>query len=322
MNMLNNETMTGELAAVQAAVQSAMPTPRFNFDTSARQIAISIGCWTARVKDKSESEKTNREAGAAEGAANVWKDLLAGRQELRDVNKFAAGVRNWLSVATMDWQEPYHLVPVVRIPATMKQAEAYRAEYWQKVEQFLAIYPDLISAQAFALGTMFDRDEYPTVEQLRSRFHFDIDVIPVPSKGDWRVDLMDAAQQDLYESLASQMEANVSKRLSGAMAGLRARFGEHLKRMSEMLVDVVKENKKGETVLANRGYRETMLSGAKQLCRDVVEMNLTGDPALEAARVALERAIDGVEFKELKNNVQIKKDVKKEVDSILSKFDF
>ena len=327
MNVSNVLPLTTAVASTMPMTcdNAAMPAPRFNFDTSARLVSVSIGVWTARKKDRYQTEKTEAGAGAQKGAASVYKDLLAGRPELKEIQQFAGQVKLWLYTSTMCWAEGQQLVPTVRLPKLSRELEVKRATFWQMVGSFLMQYEDMIAAQAFALGSMFDRREYPSVTDIRSRFHFDIDFSPVPSAGDWRVDLMDEAQRDLQASLATQMDATVQRRLDEAMADLRGTFGAHLKRMSEMLVEVKKTSTRGKDVgseyVAVRGFKETLLTTAHQLIEDVAEMNLTGDPALEEARQALARAISGVEFTDLKTPA-IMRDVKKDVDAILSKFDF
>jgi hypothetical protein len=51
-------------------------------------------------------------------------------------------------------------------------------------------------------------------------------------------------------------------------------------------------------------------------------LNIANDPKLELARVELNRAIDGVDYEELKESDAIRDDVKRKVDSILAKFDW
>ena len=51
-------------------------------------------------------------------------------------------------------------------------------------------------------------------------------------------------------------------------------------------------------------------------------MNIINDPQIEDARKALKQAINGLDVKDLRKDMPTRQDIKKEVDSILSKFDF
>jgi hypothetical protein len=51
-------------------------------------------------------------------------------------------------------------------------------------------------------------------------------------------------------------------------------------------------------------------------------LNIINDPQIEDARTAFKKAISGLDVKDLRKDMPTRQDIKKEVDSILSKFDF
>src|SRR6185503_20341780 len=65
----------------------------------------SLSVWTARKKDKDESEKVNTSAGAVAGAANVHKALLPDSAELQAVQKWATSFRTWVYTNTLPWDD-------------------------------------------------------------------------------------------------------------------------------------------------------------------------------------------------------------------------
>jgi hypothetical protein len=92
------------------------------------------------------------------------------------------------------------------------------------------------------------------------------------------------------------------------------RLHDVLCHMSERLADT-EEGK-------NKEFRDSLMGNALELVDMLKSLNITGDPQLETARRDLSVAIMGVEAKELRKNPDIRKDVKSQVDSILSKFSF
>jgi hypothetical protein len=54
----------------------------------------------------------------------------------------------------------------------------------------------------------------------------------------------------------------------------------------------------------------------------LTKLNVTEDPKLEQARQQLEKAIAGVDARDVRDSDAIRMDVKKKVDDILSAFDF
>ena len=181
------------------------------------------------------------------------------------------------------------------------------------VKSFVAIYPTLITAQAMALGDMFKRDDYPTPNEILTKFSFRVNYMPVPTSGDIRVDVGNQAQAELK----AKLEALTQERIDNAMADIRARLGEHLKRMSDRLTtDYVAGEAK------QRRFHDSLVEGALDLCDMTKALNVTNDLALEDARRQLEQLLVGVTPDELRKNEVIRQDVKKNVDAILSKFDF
>jgi hypothetical protein len=99
------------------------------------------------------------------------------------------------------------------------------------VKAFVVIYPTLITAQALALGDMFKRDDYPSANEMMTKFSFRVNYMPVPSSGDFRVDVGNQAQAELK----ARLESLTQERIDSAMADVRERLSTHLKRMSDRL---------------------------------------------------------------------------------------
>ena len=58
------------------------------------------------------------------------------------------------------------------------------------------------------------------------------------------------------------------------------------------------------------------------MCSMLTHLNVTRDPALEAARRGLERAIAGVEIEDIKESVSTREDVKGKLDAILKSYEW
>jgi hypothetical protein len=192
----------------------------------------------------------------------------------------------------------------------LQQAED---KFYGLVTEFVQVYPSLITAQAMALGDMFNRNDYPHPSDIEHRFRFNVNYMPVPASGDFRVDIGNDAQEELRKKLANLAD----ERVEYAMKDIKTRLAEHLKRMSDRLsIDYVS----GEAV--PRKFHDSLLNGAHDLCEMVAGLNITNDPQLEEARKALKRAIGGIDVKDLRKDLPTRTDIKAQVDDVLSKFSF
>ncbi len=289
--------------------------PRYNLDTCAMLVEFNASVWTARKLDKSTTDEVFATKNAtAKDAARVNKHLLAGRTELDVIQQMVGRARTYVYDHTLPWSDSgLRLLPTVNFVAFTERMNQFEEEFERLVTEFVTIYPTLISAQAMSLGDMFKRSDYPTANEMVTKFAFRIGFLPVPTAGDFRVDIGNDAQ----EELRTRLNAMAEERIESAMRDIRARLGDHMKRMSDRLTtDYVQGEAK------QRRFHDSLVDGALELCDLTKALNVVGDTTLEAARKELEQALLGVTPQELRKNEYVRQDTKKAVDSILSKFNF
>ena len=290
-------------------------TPRLNIDTCAMLVEFNASVWTARKLDKTTTNEVvaSKNAGAKD-AARVNKHLLAGRTELDIIQQAVGRARQFVYDNTAPWSDSgLRLLPTVNFMKFTVRMNDFEVEMEALVKAFVVIYPTLITAQALALGDMFKRDDYPTANEMMTKFSFRVNYMPVPSSGDFRVDVGNQAQAELK----ARLESLTQERIDSAMADVRERLSTHLKRMSDRLTtDYVGGEAK------QRRFHDTLVDGALELCDLTKSLNVTNDMALEGARKQLEELLVGVTPADLRKNEAIRQDVKKNVDAILDKFNF
>jgi hypothetical protein len=289
--------------------------PRYNLDTCTMLVEFNASVWTARKLDKSTtSEVVANKNAAAKDAARVNKHLLAGRSELDVIQQAVSRARTFVYDNTLPWSDSgLRLLPTINFMKFTEKMNDFEEEIAALVKSFVAIYPTLITAQAMALGDMFKRDDYPTANEIMTKFSFRVNYMPVPTSGDIRVDIGNEAQRELQKKL----DELTNERIEAAMRDVRGRLGEHLKRMSDRLTtDYVQGEAK------SRRFHDSLVDGALELCDMTKALNVVNDPDLEQARNKLEKILVGVSPEDLRKNEAVRQDTKKEVDAILSKFNF
>jgi len=288
---------------------------RYNIDTCAMLVEFNASQWTARKLDKGATDEIVHNKNAQDkGAARVNKNLLAGRKELEVINKHVGAVRTYVYTNTLPWSDAgIRLLPSARFFEFNTRMEEFEHEFNDLVTDFVNVYPTLITAQAMALGDMFNRDDFPSPNDVAHRFDFRLNYMPVPTAGDFRIDVGNDAEKELKAKLSKLAD----ERIDHAMRDVKQRLKEHLDRMSDRLgSDVV--NKEIKT----RKFHDSLLETAHELCDLVKALNITNDQDLEGARKALAEALLGVDLKELRTNMPVRNDVKASVDAIRSKFSF
>lgn len=290
-------------------------TPRLNIDTCAMLVEFNASVWTARKLDKTTTNEVvaSKNAGAKD-AARVNKHLLAGRTELDIIQQAVGRARQFVYDNTAPWSDSgLRLLPTINFMKFTERMNDFEEEMEALVKAFVVIYPTLITAQALALGDMFKRDDYPSANEMMTKFSFRVNYMPVPSSGDFRVDVGNQAQAELK----ARLESLTQERIDSAMADVRERLSTHLKRMSDRLTtDYIGGEAK------QRRFHDTLVDGALELCDLTKALNVTNDVALETARSQLEQLLVGVTPADLRKNEAVRQDVKRNVDAILDKFNF
>jgi len=279
--------------------------------SSAMLVELSISTWTARKLDKKVSSEVDVAKGAKTSAVNVNKNLLAGTGFLDTITKYAANARAWHISQTLPWSDNgLRLLPVSNFISYKEQLGKLEDNYQALVTKFIEAYPNLVSAAAFQLGDLFNRDEYPEAEKIARKFKFEYNFFPVPTAGDFRVDINEEAKAEIIQSCAKAYD----ERINSAMKDAWGRLHEHLLRMSERLDFDGSGDKKI--------FRDSLVENAVELVDMLKHFNIAKDPAMEQARMELHRAIQNHDAQDLRENFVAREAVKKKVDDILGKFSF
>jgi hypothetical protein len=279
---------------------------------SAMMVDLHISVYSGRKQDKTtQGEVTTAKGSGSKKAASVYKNLFAECKELDDLTKFQARARAEHYRLTLPWNDQgARLLPTASLLEYQQTMGRYRNEFERLVDAFLDKYDTLVAAAAFQLGTLFDRQEYLSRAQVALRFRMESSFTPLPTSGDFRLDVESSVQRDLVEQYERRMEA----KLAQANQDSWSRLHEALLRLSDRLI-VDEDGKK-------RKFHDTMVTGALELCDLLTVMNVTKDPQLESARRKVEEVLSGVTPKELRDEDSTRIQTKQRVDAILDAFDW
>jgi hypothetical protein len=202
------------------------------------------------------------------------------------------------------------LLPMENFFSYREQLGTMENNFYKLVDDFIVAYPTLVNAQAFKLGKYFDASEFPTVESLPRRFKFVANFLPVPEKGDFRINCEERVKADLAE----QYEKMYTDKLADAMREPWNRLHEVLMHISNTMTDKPNGDRKI--------FRDTLVENATGLCDLLTRLNVTRDPELEKARRMLESTINNVDPDDLRSSSHARLELKSSVDEIINKFNW
>lgn len=284
-----------------------METP--SIQSSASLLDLTISVYTGRRTDRQTASEITIAKNASSNATSVQKYLFAGDKDLRRIQSLSSAVRSDIAAITLPWNDHgVRLVPTKVFFDVVKILDRYKQEFDTLVQDFLSNYEIKIKEAAKSLGDMFNPDDYLLPIQVGRRFNFHYEFQPVPSAGDFRIDLPNEAMQ----MVTSRYQESVDNKVSAATFDL-----------SRRLIDLAKAMRDRCTATKNgtkpRLYEAT-LDSAKELCQIAKGLNMFNDPEIEALRQELEGALGGLDIHTLRESEDVREDVRSKMESILSKF--
>ena len=194
--------------------------------------AVHISVWTAVKHDRKVSREVADQHGAHQGAGRYNKQLLHGAEKLEELRTIAGQIRQYFYKVTLPWSdEGFRLLPANFYFELMARMREFEASFDAGVESFLRVYPQYIEQVRPELNGLFREEDYPSQEKLWAKFGVKLEVLPIPSGADFRVE-MSAEEQ---ARVAREIDTSVRQSLMRGTEDLWRRLREVVAHMVDRL---------------------------------------------------------------------------------------
>lgn len=194
--------------------------------------AVHISIWTAVKHDRKISRDVASQHGAHQGAGRYNKQLLRGADKLDELRTLAGQIRQYFYKITLPWSdEGFRLLPSNFYFDLMAKMREFEASFEQGVESFLTVYPQYIDQVRPELNGLFREEDYPAPSKLRDKFGVKLEILPIPSGGDFRVQM----SADEQARVSREIDANVRQSLTRGTEDLWKRLREVVSHMVDRL---------------------------------------------------------------------------------------
>lgn len=239
------------------------------FEKRSMLVELTIRQWTARKHDKKVSQEVDQGHGA-KNAGRYNKQLIA-KDALEPIAKKANAIRQFHYARTLPWgNNGQRLLPAKFFMDYRNELVKHRDEFNRLVDTFMASYPQLVSDARTRLGSLYDPNEYPPATDVRLSFSVEFDIFPVPTAGDFRVDVANEERSEI----AAQIEAATQERQANATKACYERVRDVLQRMKQQCVA-------GKTRIT-----DSLIEDTRDLTDMLDDLNIGDDP--ELTRIASE----------------------------------
>ena len=231
-------------------------------------VKFSDHAWRGGLIDRAVGDQVSKDAGAKVDTGHYWKRLVP-KAAIRPRFNASNAARGFHLANTLPWLEGgVRILPVANFRTYMEGIRKLIAVAESEETKFFKDYPNWILEAERTHGKLFKKEQFPTPDELKSKFKIEIDVIPLPNIADWRVDL-DAGQ---VKALREEAERKMATVQADGITELYSRLQDLLEHANKKLDDP-------EGV-----FRDSLIGNIKQLVGLIGKLNVTGDKNLEAVR--------------------------------------
>jgi len=228
---------------------------------------LEIQKWAGEVSDK-KALKAVADTFNSDTHNDKYKKSLFVTDPLSMIDRCAGRLRNHFYASTYSWLDngKGRLIPSMDFQGFAIEHSKLKQDFYNEVEQFLAEYEEHKEEAKRKKGDLFNEGEYPTVEQLRTRFEINLTTLPFPNIDDFRI----TAPEEVIDELQKSMEDSVTRVQHVVSTDIRLRLEERL----QMLVKTLKFGKRFSKSLLTE--LEKLVASAYNL-QDTIEKRLYED---------------------------------------------
>ena len=179
-------------------------------------------------------------------------------------------------------------------------------EFDNLVNKFFDIYDDAVINAQTLLGDLYHQDNYPPVHVLQSKFSWRMSFVPLPTSGDFRVDMGNEQEKALREDYDKHYNSMFGKAIDNMIDKLVV----YLKNVSERLDYQDNEDKKV--------FRDTLTSNVTSMIEDLLVPMSDQDSRLKTLSRQLSDIFQGVSPDALREDDVLRHNTKQGVDDAIN----
>lgn len=251
---------------------SSVPIPEPTLSSRAMLCSLSISQWSASKYDRQASEEIAAQHGAQPDVGRYNK-LLIPKETLAEVRRLAGEARREHYFMTLPWDDNgYRVLPAAVYIEHTEKLHEYSRQFLAAVDLFAAQFDQLVLESRARLGGLFRAEDYPSSKEIRDKFSFETNVMPLPDANDFRVSLGDEEKDRIKRQITASAEAS----LTIASRELWQRMYEAVSHMAERL-SLYKTGGEG----VEHPFRDSIVTNLVKLVDVMPRLNITGDPELD-----------------------------------------
>ena len=243
-------------------------------------VKLSIGKWSGEKYDEKISDEVSTMHNADYRMGRFQKSLVS-RTVIKSIQRIENKARAFHKDNTLAWGgDGVRILPAKNFMEYREGINELHSQFDKVVRDFVQDFELYVNQAKALLGDMFVASDYPDSYTLESKYHFSVDIMPVPYGNDFRVNL---AEEDV-EVIRQDIEEKVNNTMGEAMRDVWGRLYSVVERVVDTLPSY---NPAGDG--KDKGiFRDSLIDNISDLCELLPRLNVTDDYDLEIMRKEVE----------------------------------
>jgi hypothetical protein len=272
---------------------------------------VKISVWDSVKSDRAAMEDVKRLNNAKGDVGKLMKNMLAGVDgPLKAVRSAYTAVRMrhyeltlpWVSNLASDRRTGPRLLPHPLFVRYLKEIGELKRAATDQLEVFLPLYPQMIDDAQPNLGGMYVKSDYPSVEEVRSKFMVYQDFEPIPDG---------AGFKGLPQNYLERLSVNLTRRQNVQKDQANKAMWEEARTRVEHLVDRLAEE--------DTKFKEASVRAVRELVTLLPGWNISGDTRVGEIAGDIDQMLTGIEAVDLRKDPLIRANVANEAKRVSEK---
>ncbi len=268
-------------------------------------VSLEIRGWSGNKRD----DKVSREVAERHGLedkrmARVWKSLLPKNDAFDRVLRIGRQARAFHYDNTLPWKHKGpRILPTANYMAYTDEIRACRTKLEAAVTHLGEEFEALKCQARQQLNSLYDESDYPSAQALAGCFALDLSIDPLPASAAMLKLGIDSAEA---QRLKAEHEAEMAQTFRRANEDLWSRLYAAISAFHAQVSD------------PQRSVREATFENLTKLLPILERLNVTGDEKLEAMRLRLQRALQGLDRDSLREDALARAHTAREAEAVFA----
>lgn len=251
-------------------------------------VSLNISQWSGSKSGRKEAAELAAMKNASPEDVRCTKRLFD-KELLADIGSIASKARSDHKRLTLPWGEDRTRILSMKLHFEhLTLMAGYQQDFHAAVDVFLNSYEAKKIEALASRGTLVTEEEYPSLDALRNKFSFNMEMNPVPQVTDFRVDISEEEQ--------AAFAKNVEAKTAEANREIWTRLYDVVEAMATSL-----EEYRVTPDGVEKPFRDSLVENVLNMAKALPELNITADEDMDRMSESIRKRLCSIQAQHLRD---------------------